>query len=269
MNPLFDYRLSIRQFASCNVANFLVFPFGNKNFKNLLIFSSVMVFIKKFIKLMKSVPKPNSKKPRHSSWTIDESKCLSIGEVQQLRTFCTTIKINGLKNKKFSPVRNWFLVELGLNTGLRVEELASLKHKNLLLNGPRSSIVVLGKGNKTRSVWIGSKFKIKCQAYIGYKRKFNYNTDDDSYLLNNLKGNKITKRALQKFFKSIVKKSTLPDYYHIHNLRHTYSTFFLKASRNNYRFLQDQLGHASITTTQVYAAVVESEGRKALERLYE
>jgi site-specific recombinase XerD len=214
---------------------------------------------------MKNEPTESKKK---ISWIIDESKCLSIKEVKRLRKVCDKARIYGLQNKKFSEIRNWFMVELGLNAGLRVEEMASLKHGNLLIDKARSSIVVTGKGNKKRAVWISSAFKKTCQKYIEYKKRFGYSTDKESYLLNNLKGNKITKRSLQKFFKTILKKAGLPDYYYIHCLRHTYTTFLLKASNHNYRFVQQQLGHASIRTTQTYASILDSEGRKAVERLY-
>ena len=227
-----------------------------------------MNFPIKFTFLMKSEPNPNRKKVRRSAWIIDESKCLSIDEVIKLRETCNALRLFGLQKRRFSQLRNWFMVELGLNTGLRVQEIASLKHSNLILDDGKSSIVVIGKGNKKRSVWISAKFKEISQSYICFKNNFGYSINGDSYLLNNLKGQGITKRALQKFFKAIIKRAGLPEHYHIHNLRHTYSTFFLKASHNNYSFLQDQLGHASITTTQVYATVVESEGRKVLEKLY-
>ena len=103
---------------------------------------------------------------------------------------------------------------------------------------------------------------------INYKIRFGFDVYNDSYFLNNLQNKKISKRALQKFFKQIISKAGLPTRYYIHCLRHTYSTFLLKASNYNYRFVQNQLGHASIKTTQVYASVIESEGKIALENLY-
>ena len=223
-----------------------------------------MALIKWFTFLMKNEPP----KKRKQNWNIDESKCLTENEVKKLQHFCDQLKIAGLNSRKFPPIRNWFMIELGLNAGLRVSEMASLKHGNLLIDGERSSLSFRGKGNKERSPWIGSDLKEKCQAYIKYKKDFGYSTDADSYLLNNLSGNKISKRALQKFFKQILKKSDLPDHYHIHCLRHTYATFFLKASNHDYRFLQRQLGHASIKTTQIYAGILELEGRAAIEKMY-
>lgn len=218
-----------------------------------------------FTFLMKSEP---PKRRKRTAWNIDESKCLAKSEVKTLQGFCFQLKINGLRNEKFTAVRNWFMIELGLNTGLRVQEMASLKHSNLLLEEGRSSISFRGKGDKKRSVWISSAFKRKCIIYLKFKKRFGYDIQPDSYLLNNLKDEGISKRALQKFFKIILKKAGLPEHYHIHCLRHTYATFLLIASGYNYRFVQEQLGHASISTTQIYAGVVESEGRKAVEKMY-
>lgn len=210
----------------------------------------------------------NTKKDNSFTWIIDESKCLSIEEVKKLKNLCKKTKNHGLKHRKFTPIRNWFMVELGLNAGLRVEEMSSLRCGSLLIDKDRSSIIVTGKGNKKRAVWISSSFKRACQEYLALKKDFGYGTNPEDYLLNNLKGSKISKRALQKFFKILIRKAGLPEHYYIHCLRHTYTTFLLKAGNYNYRFAQQQLGHASIKTTQVYASVIDSEGRNAVEKLY-
>ena len=58
------------------------------------------------------------------------------------------------------------MTELGLNAGLRVEEMASLQHKHLFIEGEESSIVVFGKGQKKRLVWLNTKFKEICKTYV-------------------------------------------------------------------------------------------------------
>lgn len=212
---------------------------------------------------------PNSSgKQNNFSWVIDENKCLSFEEVKKLKRAARKARAYGLQKNKFTQIRVWFMVELGLNAGLRVGEMVALKHSNLLTDRGRSSIIATGKREKKRAVWISSGFKRICQEYNNYKKRFGYSTDDEAHLLTNLKGTKITKRALQKFFKNIIKKSGLSPHYHIHCLRHTYTTFLLKSSNYNYRFVQRQLGHSSIRTTQIYAGVLESEGKKAIEKLY-
>jgi len=228
-----------------------------------------MSLITRFTKLMKSEPGDKSIRKRRFAWVVDESKCLTIEEITKLRNFCNKAKIFGLNHGKFTSVRNWFMIDLGLNTGLRVNEMASLKHKNFLINGERSSIVVIGKGGKKRAIWISTDFKKTCKNYFYYKNQFGYLTQEENYVLNNIKGTKITKRSLQKFFKSIIEKCGLPNHYYIHCLRHTYTTFLLRASNHNYRFAQQQLGHSSIRTTQVYASVIKSDRIEALERLYQ
>ena len=208
------------------------------------------------------------KRRKRNTWNIDESKCLSESEVKKLNRYCIGLKRYGFQDRNFTAIRNWFMIELGLNTGLRVQEMASLKHENLLFHGGRSSIYLIGKGNKKRSIWISSEFKNKCLYYIKCKKNLGFTIEPDCHLLNNINNEGISKRALQKFFKKILKKAGLPFHYHIHCLRHTYATFLLIASNYNYKFVQEQLGHASITTTQVYASVIESEGRKALDKMY-
>ena len=161
------------------------------------------------------------------------------------------------------------MTELGLNAGLRVEEMASLQHKHLFIEGDNSSIIVIGKGQKKRLVWLNSKFKSRCKSYIALKKEQGFSCSEESFLLNNLKDGKISKRSLQKFFKQILVKAGLPFFYHIHCLRHTYATFVLEVTNNDYKFLQNQLGHASIKTTQIYAGIMVNKRRNDLERLYE
>ncbi|MCP4603480.1 MAG: tyrosine-type recombinase/integrase [Proteobacteria bacterium] len=211
---------------------------------------------------------PARRRVSNRAWTIDESKCLSMGETTILRRVCDRLRKAGLRSGRFSQVRDWFMIELGLNAGLRVAEMASLRHGDLLIDGEKLSILVLGKGNKRRSIWIGDVFKSICQRYFNCKTRFGYTTGKTAPLLNNLCGDSITKRSLQKAFKSVLELARLPSHYSIHCLRHTYATFLLRASGYNYRFVQRQLGHASIRTTQIYASIVESDGRQALEKLY-
>ena len=223
-----------------------------------------MSFVNWFPLLMKSEPKPKNR----PKWTVTQSKCLTANEVKKLMKYSNQLKLNGLRNKKFTSVRNAFMVELGLQSGLRVQELASLKHQNISTNSQSASITLIGKGRKRRRVFISAKFARKYKAFKKYKEKFGYQITPESPLLNNLKGEQITKRALQKFIKIIFKEAGLPTCYHMHNLRHTFATFLYEASGKNLRLVQDQLGHSSITTTQAYMEVFETEKIKAAENLY-
>ena len=160
------------------------------------------------------------------------------------------------------------MIELGLHTGIRVDEMVKLRHQDLFLDNGRSSLRVLGKGSKIRPIWLSSKFLRICSKFYELKSLFGFSTSGDSFLLNALDGGQISRRALQKFFVQIAQKALPRRKCSIHSLRHTYTTELLRSSGHNYRFAQRQLGHASLRTTQVYAGIVEADARQALEKMY-
>ena len=217
---------------------------------------------------MKCEPLEVKAPAQRAAWVVDEGKYFKGYEIAQLRETTGKIRAIALQTMQFRLVRIWFMIELGLHAGLRVAEMASLHCSDLFLDGTRSSILVLGKGSKKRFVWISDEFKQICLAFLQHRQDLGFSNYPDSYLLCNLRGTKISTRALESDFKNVVKDAALPAHYYIHCLRHTYATYLLCSSKYNFRFVQLQLGHVSIQTTQVYAGVLEQEGRKALEKLY-
>lgn len=212
-----------------------------------------------------SFEKPNDKK---QVWVIDQRKFLSIDEVIKLRKFCLQELNFGISRKNFRRIRDYLMIELGLNAGLRVSEMAGLKHCDIFIDESRSFLIVNGKGKKIRPVSINFFLAGLIEQYINYKTVFGFSCEKDSFLLNNRRNKKISKRSLQKSFSAIIVNSGLPSHYSIHCLRHTYATFLLKASNYNFEFVRRQLGHSSIKTTQIYAGLIDSENKAAVERLY-
>lgn len=226
-----------------------------------------MSFLKKFIKLMKSEFFRKKPQNNHFSWSVDETKYLDSGKVRRLRKVLTSAKDRALKENKIVPVRDWFMVELGLFTGLRVEEMVNLKASDLHLKEEQSSLSVKkGKGDKQRTVYFPETFKNECLFYSAWKEKAIPQSDS---LFTNSNGRKLTKRALQKAFKRCLELAGLESRYSIHCLRHTYGSFLYKSSNHNLRMVQEQLGHSSIRTTQIYASLMNEEVKKAVEKLYQ
>ena len=87
------------------------------------------------------------------------------------------------------------------------------------------------------------------------------------YLFISERSPKMTTTAIQKVFKFWAKKSGLPPHHSIHSCRHTYAVRLYKSSGNNLRLVQKQLAHSSISTTQVYADVVDSDVQEAVDKL--
>ncbi len=229
-----------------------------------------MSFLKKFIKLMKGELLPKDRAKRGFSWVLSEKKYLKLSEVNRLRKACQETRYLALKPDKSVTARNWFMIELGLNAGLRVEEMRDLKCGDLHIQNDRSSVSVRkGKGNKPRIVRISESFKNKCKRFLIWKKRKGQGTEPDAYLLTSNKGTQLSKRALQKAFKVCITKAGLPGHYSIHSLRHTYGTYLFKASNHNLRLVQQQLGHSSVRTTEVYASLINEDVKKAVKKLYQ
>ena len=173
--------------------------------------------------------------------------------------------------KKKIAIRDSFIINLGLSTGLRVMEIAALKCGDLFLEHPVPFLLVRnGKGGKRRIVYFNSRFQRHCRGYLIWKKKTGEPLGpNDPLLRSSVTGSHLTMRAIQKTFKRCAKKAGLSSSYSIHCLRHTYACFLLKASNWNIRLVQKQLGHARVATTQVYADVMMPDTRKAVDRLYQ
>ena len=198
------------------------------------------------------------------SWSINETKYLDIKKVKRLRCALLNAMLSDPNN--FIIARDWFMIELGLSTGLRVEEMTDLKASDLYLNDSQPSLIVRqGKGNKPRTVYFSESFKNECILYLNRRKLSGINSE---YLFTNTTGRQLTKRALQKSFKKCLKLAGLESHYSIHCLRHTYGSYLYKSSNHNLRLVQEQLGHSSIRTTQIYAGVMNDDLKKAVKNLY-
>lgn len=213
----------------------------------------------------------NRVKPKNSFvWALDERKFLRLDKVRKLRRSCERRKRLALAGGRILPVRDWFLVELGLNAGLRVEEMAELRCGDLVVGDGQSSIVVReGKGGRKRVVLISRKFSEEVVWFLDWKKRAGQDVAGEAPVFTNSSGRHFTTRALQKAFKRCAERAGLESHYSIHCLRHTYGTYLYKASGYNLRLVQQQLGHVSIKTTEVYANLVGVDARRAVERLYQ
>ena len=203
-------------------------------------------------------------------WVLDEGKYLKKREVEKLMNTVEQRKQEAVAKARKVQVRDWFVINLAMLTGLRVQELADLNCGDFHIgNGVSSLIVRHGKGNKQRVVKFNGKLKKAFLEYIDWKEKVDEPTDSENPLILSSNTKKhITTRALEKMFKRCVEKAGINDSYSIHSLRHTYACHLYKASRYNLRLVQKQLGHSSTKVTEVYVDVLNPDVNKALTRLY-
>jgi len=201
-------------------------------------------------------------------WTLDRTKYLDRREVRMLRKAAARPSALAAGHQAKSRFREWFLVELGLEAGLRVREMAGLRCGDLVLvRGAPAVRVTNGKGGKARTVDVSESFAAECRVFLAWKKRHGESVQPDAFLLIGKDGGSASRRALQRAFKRVAARAGLPGYYSIHCLRHTYGTLLYEVSGCDIRFVQQQLGHSRVSTTEVYAHVAQRRGRRSVNRL--
>ena len=197
-----------------------------------------------------------------SNWLISPEKYLTPDETKLLRKTCQNAALLARAKGVQAPVRDALIIELALGTGLRVSELSNLRIEDIFLKkGQNSLIVKNGKGGKDRVVQFSTGLKASLLEFL------NYRASGSDYLFPSERGQKMTTSGIQQVFKKWSRKAGLPSHYSIHSLRHTYAVRLYKASGYNLRLVQKQLGHSSVSTTQVYADVMDEDVDQAMENL--
>ena len=201
-------------------------------------------------------------------WEISFDYFLTKAEIKTLRSWAKRQR-NASPSSRTAWME-WFLIEVGYNSGLRVSEIADLQCGDIRLCNELSYILVRkGKGGKQRQVLIGSRFQTAIRDFFAWKKRNGEPTIEDAVVLVSPRSSgRYSRRALQLAFKRCLKKAGLTVGHSIHHLRHTYASFLFSSSKNNLPLVQKQLGHSSVMTTQVYAHVFKEEIERAVERLF-
>ena len=203
-----------------------------------------------------------------NGYTITRDKFMSVRETKTLIRICRKNAACDLKENRITWISRYMLIDLALHTGLRVSEIAALKMRDLHLNDSENYIVVqCGKRGKKRDVYIDSEIMKHLQKYIKIKQcLWKESVESEAPLFSGRGGNHYTTTALEISFKKAIEKAGLPKTYSIHSSRHTYATFLLAKSKN-IRFVQKQLGHASMSMTCLYADVLPEMNSKLAEAI--
>ena len=143
--------------------------------------------------------------------------------------------------------RDLAMLELLYSSGLRLAELAGLDVTDLDL--PDRTVRVLGKGSKTRVLPVGGKAVTALRAWLGERKSLV--KDGAGALFVGQNGRRLGARAIQRRIGRWAAGSNLNVPVHPHLLRHSFATHLLESSRD-LRGVQELLGHADISTTQVY-----------------
>jgi integrase/recombinase XerD len=150
------------------------------------------------------------------------------------------------------PLRDRALLELGYASGLRASELVGLDLESVDLD--ERIVVVLGKGSKQRMVPFGGAAARALVRYLEGGRPALTRARGESALFVNRFGRRLSRMGLWKVLAGYARAAGLGDKVSPHVLRHSFATHLL-AGGADLRVVQELLGHASVTTTQVYTEV--------------
>lgn len=177
-------------------------------------------------------------------------KFLSMNEIEQI--------LSNINIDTPAGYRNRAILELLWASGMRVSELSGLNFGNLNLEN--NEITVFGKGSKERIILITDRAKSYLQGYIDYARSMiakGYTLEpitDTTPVFINKTGYRLQTRMIRNVINEIVEKIELPKKVTPHMFRHSFATHLIENGAD-LRVVQELLGHASISNTQIYTHI--------------
>ncbi len=152
--------------------------------------------------------------------------------------------------------RNKAMIEVLYSSGLRISELLQIKMYDINLE--EATLKVMGKGSKERIVPLGDYAIMAVKIYVTNYRSLLLKKQKNDYLFLNCRGGPMTRQAFFKILKNLAIERKIETDFSPHTLRHSFATHLLKYGAD-LRSIQELLGHASLSTTQIYTHVVNEE----------
>jgi integrase/recombinase XerD len=166
--------------------------------------------------------------------------------------------------EKPADFRDGAMLELAYATGLRVSELIGLTVNSI--NWQVGYLVAMGKGEKERIVPVGRAAYERVRNYLERARPLLLKGSRSEYLFLNRSGEGLTRQGFWKIVKSHALSAGLAGKVHPHTFRHSFASHLLEGGAD-LRSVQIMLGHADISTTQIYTHVTRSQ-LKEIHRRY-
>ena len=176
---------------------------------------------------------------------------LTVGDVEALLASCGALDVAGLRDRA--------ILETLYGAGLRISELVGLDVDEVDLD--EGSVRVLGKGRKERIVPLGRFAIAALAAYLRQSRPAIARAGSGPALFLNLRGGRLTRQGATGVLKKAARAAGIRTRVTPHMLRHSFATHLLEGGAD-VRVVQELLGHAVLSTTQIYTLVTQERLRR-------
>jgi len=170
--------------------------------------------------------------------------------------------IQAARGRRWQAIRDRSILELFYASGMRVSELVNLKVDSINLE--LGYVRCIGKGQKERIIPIGRRAKEAVEKYIQDVRGRLVKDELNTTLFLSRLGKKISRQSIWKIIKRYAKEANIKKEIKPHTLRHSFATHLLEHGAD-LRSVQEMLGHADISTTQIYTHV-DKERLKSIHK---
>jgi integrase/recombinase XerD len=181
---------------------------------------------------------------------------LSVNEVEALISQPDVRDKQGIRDKS--------ILETLYATGMRVSELSNLKTNNVNLD--IGFLRCIGKGNKERIIPLGKKAIASIKRYLESSRPHFMNQKVSDFIFVGRSGAKLSRQSIWKLIKRYGRQAKIKKLIKVHTLRHSFATHLLERGAD-LRSVQEMLGHANISTTQIYTHI-DKERLKTIHKMF-
>lgn len=258
--PIIDVDLNlIREIKQGDILDFLVFSYSRDNgastrmrkLSALRSFFKYLVVKKGYIDVDPTANVDAPKKPKTLPKYMTYEECVRLLE---------TVKGDTESN---TNVRDYAIIVLFLNTGIRLSELTGLNLQSV--SSDLSVIKVKGKGNKERVVYLNDMAKNALADYLQVRLDPKYIRTSDIALFLSSREQRISVKTVQWMVGKYFEMAGLGyKGLSVHKLRHTAATLMYQTGKVDIRVLKDILGHEQLNTTQIYTHVVDQNIKSAV-----
>lgn len=167
-----------------------------------------------------------------------------------------------INTDKRNKIRNYCIICLFLNCGLRLSELVKINKEDLKLDD--MTIKVIGKGNKERIIYLNDATKESIEKYLEIRPNLSKKNMDYNALFLSERNKRISRRSVQNLITEVLKKNQKGEL-HTHSLRHTSATLLYNENNTDIMLIKEILGHESILSTEIYTHISDKKLKEIME----